>query len=288
MYEHNTSASKMGLFFLLIFVSVILHTILAFCLIEVLPSTSVEFIWNQELSNQSSVNTLKLFQLISSIGLFITPTLLYSFLTGFNLKFRFLIRQSVIIVLAIMMLITPFIALLLDWNMHIPFPQYFSHFDQNSEAIIGAFLEMSTLWDLLYTIFVLAIIPAIGEELLFRGYLQQKIGFRLKNYHVAIFITAFLFSVIHLDIHGILPRFVLGVLLGYFFYWSGSIWLPILAHFLNNAQAVVFSYPAFKIDPSLHSILNKGRVDPILAYFSFFSVLLLMYLLFKCLSIKKD
>ena len=167
MYEHNTSASKMGLFFLLIFVSVILHTILAFCLIAVLPSTSVEFIWNQELSNQSSVNTLKLFQLISSIGLFITPTLLYSFLTGFNLKFRFLIRQSVIIVLAIMMLITPFIALLLDWNMHIPFPQYFSHFDQNSEAIIGAFLEMSTLWDLLYTIFVLAIIPAIGEELLF-------------------------------------------------------------------------------------------------------------------------
>jgi len=287
-YKHKTSASKTGLFFLLIFVSVILHTILAFCLIAVLPSTSIEFIWNQELSNQSSVNTLKLFQLISSIGLFIAPTLLYSYLTGFDFKFRILIRQSVIIVLAIMMLITPFIALLLEWNMQIPLPQYLSHFDQNSEAIIRAFLKMSTFWDLFYTLIVLAIIPAIGEELLFRGYLQQKISVWLKNYHVGILITAFLFSVMHLDIYGVLPRFVLGVLLGYFFYWSGSVWLPILAHFVNNAQAVVFSYPTFKTDLSIYSVLNKGQVDPILAYFSFFSVLLLLYLLFKCLSIKKD
>ena len=226
-------------------------------------------------------------QLFSGVGLFITPTLLYAHLTNFDFKFTRITRQNTILVFAIMMLITPFVGLLLEWNMQIPLPEWLLRFDLNSEAIVEAFLKMSTISDLLYTLIVIAVVPAIGEELLFRGYLQQKIGKRLKNPHTAIVITAFLFSAIHLDVQGIIPRFILGVLLGYLYYWSKSLWLPILAHFVNNAQAVILSYPSFKIDSAAYSIFPESSVDPMLGLFSFMSVSLLLYLLYQNTSIKK-
>ncbi|MDC0249633.1 CPBP family intramembrane metalloprotease [Flavobacteriales bacterium] len=245
-------------------------------------------IQNQDLSNQESVNHLKLMQLFTGIGLFITPTLFYAYLTNFDFKLLKLSRQNTILVIAIMMLITPFIGLLLEWNMMIPFPEWLLQFDVTSEAIVTAFLQMDTILDLFYTILVIAVVPAIGEELLFRGYLQQKIGNWLSNQKIAILITAFIFSIIHFHFQGIIPRFVLGVLLGYLFYWSNSLWLPILAHFVNNAQAVIFSYPLFKVDIGVYSLLSKTKVDPMMGLFSFVSVMLLLYILHQNLSIKKD
>jgi membrane protease YdiL (CAAX protease family) len=244
-------------------------------------------IQNQDLSNQASVNYLKLMQLFSGVGLFITPTLLYSYLINFDFKFFKLSRQNTILVIAIMMLITPVIGLLLEWNMMIPFPEWLLKFDINSEAIVTAFLQMNTIWDLFYTILVIAVVPAIGEELLFRGYLQQKLGNWLSNPHTAILITAFLFSAIHFHFQGMIPRFALGVLLGYLFYWSNSLWLPILAHFVNNAQAVIFSFPLFKIDSGAYSVFSESSVDPITALFSLASSVLLLYILYQNTRIKK-
>ena len=226
-------------------------------------------------------------QLFSGVGLFITPTLFHAYLTNFDFKLFKLSRQNTILVIAIMMLITPFIGLLLQWNMMIPFPEWLLQFDVNSEAIVTAFLQMNTIWDLFYTILVIAVVPAIGEELLFRGYLQQKLGNWLSNPHTAILITAFLFSAIHFHFQGMIPRFVLGVLLGYLFYWSNSLWLPILAHFVNNAQAVIFSYPLFKVDGGAYSLLSETKIDPVMALFSLVSVGLLLYILYKNTSIKK-
>ena len=186
------------------------------------------------------------------------------------------------------MLITPFIGLLLEWNMMIPFPDWLLSSDGKSEAIVEAFLKMSTYWDLLFTLLVVAVVPAIGEELLFRGYLQQSFSKWLSNPHVAIIVTAVLFSAIHLHFQGFFPRFILGVLLGYLFYWSGSLWLPILAHFTNNAQAVIFSYPTFKVDSGVYSVLSDVEVDPMMALFSFASVVVLLFMFYKTVSIKKD
>jgi membrane protease YdiL (CAAX protease family) len=287
IYENKSSASKVSILFLLIVVSVILHTLLAVALVALFTNNSMSLIQNQDLSNQVSVNYLKLMQLFSGVGLFITPTLLYAYLTDFDFKFTSITRQNTILVIAIMMLIVPFVGLLLEWNMRIPFPDYLLRFDVNSEAIVEAFLKMSTIWDLLYTLIVIAVVPAIGEELLFRGYLQQKVGRWLKNPHTAIIITAFLFSAIHLDIQGIIPRLVLGVLLGYLYYWSKSLWLPIFAHFVNNAQAVIFSYPLFKINSGAYSVLSEGNIDPMMGLFSFASVILLLYIFYENSSIKK-
>jgi hypothetical protein len=96
-----------------------------------------------------------------------------------------------------------------------------------------------------------------------------------------------LFSAIHFHFQGIIPRFVLGVLLGYLFYWSQSLWLPILAHFINNAQAVLFSYPSFKIESGAYSVLSEASVDPLMGLFSFFTVSFLLYMLHQNISIKK-
>jgi len=287
IYKEKSSASKIVILFLLIFISLILHTILALALINLLTDNGMAIIQNQDFTNQTSVNYLKLMQLFTSIGIFITPTLLYAYITDFDFKFTGIKRQNTILVIAIMILITPFIGLLLEWNIQIPFPQWLLDFDINSEVVVDSFLRMSSLSDLLFNLIVIAAVPAIGEELLFRGYLQQKIVSWLKNPHTAILITAFLFSVIHLDFHAVIPRFVLGALLGYFFYWSGSLLLPILAHFINNAQAVIFSYPLFKVESSAYSILSKTKIDPMLVLFSFASVVLLLYILYQNLSIKK-
>ena len=287
IYENKSSASKVGILFLLIFVSVILHTLLAVALVVLFADNGLALIQQQDLSNQAYVNYLKLMQLFTAVGLFITPTLLYAYLTNFDFKFFKLSRQNAILVIAIMMLITPFIGLLLEWNMMIPAPEWLTQFDVHSEAIVEAFLQMDTIWDLFYTILVIAVVPAIGEELLFRGYLQQKLGNWLRNPHTAILITAFLFSAIHFHFQGMIPRFVLGVLLGYLFYWSNSLWLPILAHFANNAQAVILSFPSFKIDSGAYSVFPESSVDPIMGLFSFMSVSLLLYLLYQNTSIKK-
>ena len=287
IYKDKSSASKVGILFLLIFVSAVLHTFVGALIVYLFAENGLQIIQNQDLSNQISVNYLKLMQFFSAVGLFVSPTFLYAYLTNFDFKFLAISRQNSILVITIMLLITPFIGFLLEWNMMIPFPDWLLSSDGKSEAIVEAFLKMSTYWDLLFTLLVVAVVPAIGEELLFRGYLQQKFGKWFGNIHTSILITAFLFSAIHFHFQGIIPRFVLGVLLGYLFYWSQSLWLPILAHFINNAQAVLFSYPSFKIESGAYSVLSETSVDPMLALFSFFAVSFLLYMLHQNISIKK-
>ena len=233
------------------------------------------------LENSSYINYLKLMQLFSAVGLFILPILIYSYLTGFDLNFRNVRRQNILLVFAIMLLIPPFISLLLEWNMQIQVPNVFRYFDRDTEELVKAFLKMDNIWDLIYTLLVVAVIPALGEELFFRGYLQKKIGVFLKNSHLSIIITSFLFSAIHLHFHGLIPRFVLGMLLGYLFLWSRSLWVPILAHFINNALAIIFAYPLFRLESGSYSLFSEEKVDPKIALISLISVLLLLFLFHK-------
>jgi len=89
---------------------------------------------------------------------------------------------------------------------------------------------------------VLAILPALGEELVFRGFLLRYFSNFIRNIHVNIFLVALLFSAMHMQFYGFLPRFALGLMLGYLFVWSGTLWLPVLVHFLNNSIPVVVYY----------------------------------------------
>jgi len=285
IYKDKSSATKIGLLFLLIFISLILYTLAGSAIVLFFS----DFGLSQDLSNQVVVNYLKLLQLFSAVGLFVTPTLLYGYLADFDYKLLFNFkRQSAFLVIVIIMLITPFIGWLLEMNMSIPFPDWILRLGNDSEKIVDSFLKMNHLGDLLFNILVLAIVPAIGEELLFRGYLQQSFSKWLSNPHAAIIVTAVLFSAIHLHFQGFFPRFILGVLLGYLFYWSGSLWLPIIAHFANNTKAVIFSYPTFIIDSGVNSVLSDVDDSSIMPLFSFASVVVLLFMFYKSVSIKKD
>lgn len=284
IFKDKSSGTKVGLLFLLIVVSVILHNLFArFCIVT-FSDVELVVVDFMKFSNQSRIDAIKFVQLLSAIGLFIVPVILYSHLCDFDLKLNFNFnRQTLLLAIAIMLLINPFIAFIYEWNISLNFPEWMMYYDKKAENITKYFLRMNTVGDLVFNLLVLAIVPAIGEELLFRGYLQQTFTKWIGKPHVAIIITAVLFSAIHMQFQGFLPRFALGLLLGYFFYWSGSLWLPVLAHLLNNAMAVTFAYPTL----SDYAYLTENTATWQQAFFSFMAVGLLIILLQKNLSIKK-
>ena len=154
-------------------------------------------------------------------------------------------------------------------------------------AITKAFLVMNSSVDLIVNLLVLAILPAIGEELVFRGFLQKKIISFSKKPYLSIFFTALLFSVVHMQFEGVLPRFILGSVLGLMFYFSSNIWIPIIAHFINNALIVILSYPALnnKISFDLLNLEKFVRWDQ--AALSLIAVTVLFYLFIKKIDLEK-
>jgi membrane protease YdiL (CAAX protease family) len=98
------------------------------------------------------------------------------------------------------------------------------------------------LLTLTVNIFVLAIIPAFSEEMFFRGVLQRMITGFIRSGHAGVIITAVIFSTIHFQFFGFIPRLILGLIFGYLFYLTRNLWTAIIAHFINNVIPVVISY----------------------------------------------
>ena len=129
-------------------------------------------------------------------------------------------------------------------NEAIPLPSWAISFEDQAADTLKAILAMDTFTIFLINLFLIAILPGIGEELIFRGILQKHIGGIIRNPIVAIWIAAFLFSAIHLQFEGFFPRMVLGVVLGYLYYWTRNLWIPIIAHAFNNGIQVILIYAA--------------------------------------------
>lgn len=238
--------------------------------------------------NQSIINALKFIQLFSCLGLFILPPFFYAYLSAENIFSNHKIsRQVIILVVAIMILINPFVSFTFFLNQSIDIPKWLMFYDQNIYAITKAFLVMNSSVDLIVNLLVLAILPAIGEELVFRGFLQKKIISFSKKPYLSIFFTALLFSVVHMQFEGVLPRFILGSVLGLMFYFSSNIWIPIIAHFINNALIVILSYPALnnKISFDLLNLEKFVRWDQ--AALSLIAVTVLFYLFIKKIDLEK-
>lgn len=151
--------------------------------------------------------------------------------------------------LGITFLSIPFISWLIEMNARLQLPESWAALEASLKAseeaaaeLTKAFTASASISDLFLNLIVVAIIPAIAEELLFRGALQHFFTFCFKNIHVAVMISAALFSAFHGQIYGFMPRWVLGILLGYLFAYSGSVWPGVLVHFLNNAMALVIPY----------------------------------------------
>jgi uncharacterized protein len=198
-----------------------------------------------------NLNVLRYFQVMSHLGLFVVPSLAFAWIiskrpllylsAGSGPSLRSLLLALLIVVSAL-----PLVSLLNQLNHQISLPEALEPFEnwmRQAEAAAEQMTEFFVLtgsWqDLLLNLFMIAILPAIGEELLFRGILQKIFRRWTGNGHAAVFITALLFSAMHMQFLSFLPRFALGIVLGYLFLWSGKIWVPIFAHFFNNAAALV-------------------------------------------------
>ena len=298
IYRDKSLGLKFALFSIITFISVVLFTLISYALLPLLFDISFSDLSSflSDYSIPKSVNVLKFLQLFTSVGLFIVPPLLFAYFTGFQLQLlQKTNRQTILLAIAIMLIANPFVAYLMQWNQSLVLPDFLETVQRWMEAseqkamqLTEAFLAMNSMGDLFINLFLIALIPAIGEELLFRGVLQQLFAKWTGKIHLAIFISAFLFSAIHMQFFGFLPRLVLGLILGYMFYWSKNLWLPILAHFTNNALAIIFTYH-FVADKVQIDFLNEEiPVNISGALISFLAVALLMYLLYKKSSIKKE
>ena len=297
IYKEKSLGIKFALFSMITFISVVVFTLISYALLPLLFDISFSDLSSflSDYSIPKSVNALKFLQLFTSVGLFILPPLLFAYFTGFQLQLlQKTNRQTILLAIAIMFIANPIVAYLTQWNQALNLPDFFEAVQRWMEAseqkameLTEAFLVMNSIGDLLINLFLIGLIPAIGEELLFRGVLQQLFTKWTGKVHLAIFISAFLFSAIHLQFFSFLPRFVLGIVLGYMFYWSKNLWLPILAHFTNNTLAIIFTYH-FVADKIQIDFLNEETsVNISAALISLLAVALLMFLLYKNTSIKK-
>lgn len=250
-------------------------------------------------SNFNVIEGLKLFQLMSAIGLFIVPPFIYGIIvtkkpfSGLALN-QFSTPKNWLLVAIMMVVSTPFMSWLVEFNNNLILPDFLAPLEhwmkqseQSAEQLTKLFLTFNGLGSFLYILLIVAIVPAVGEELLFRGVLQKIMVNWFKNYHVAIWVAAILFSALHMQFYGFLPRMLLGALFGYVFYWSGSLWLPILGHFINNGSVVTLSffYPEIVNDTEIS--LFEGNANWIATIFSGVMILGLM-LLFKRLNALKS
>ena len=197
---------------------------------------------------------LRIIQIFTSIGVFLLPALFMAYMVSaqpasYLSSDKKPILIHLILGILFLFLAQPFMAWMIHWNegMHLPdsmagVEQWMKDSEGKAGVLMNAFLAGDRLSDLLLNLFMIAVIPAIAEEFLFRGFIQKLFKEWLGNIHVAIFLSAFIFSAIHMQFFGFLPRLFLGMIFGYFMVWSGSIWVPVIAHFLNNASAVILYF----------------------------------------------
>ena len=110
-----------------------------------------------------------------------------------------------------------------------------------AKAVTDSFLTGNTLLGLLGCVLLLGVLTGLSEEMLFRGALQGTL-IESRNVHFSIWLTAFVFSVLHFQFFGFVPRMLLGAIFGYLLVWTGSLWVPVIAHALNNSVVVISSY----------------------------------------------
>lgn len=207
-----------------------------------------------------ALDTLSLLaiQALQSIVLFIVPPLIVARIRSrqplewLRLRGQGTAYDRTLVLLCIGVILTavPLINCLVAWNEQLRLPaslsgleQSMQQMEQQAERLLQAFMTYGNgaWWMLLLNLLVLAVLPAIGEELMFRGVIQTHLLKRL-NSHVAIWLTAFVFSFVHFQFYGFVVRMVLGAVLGYVLVWTGRIGYSMLMHATNNALSVLMFY----------------------------------------------
>jgi membrane protease YdiL (CAAX protease family) len=256
-----------------------------------------EVLGSASINNPQGVNILKVFQFFQSTGMFVIPPIIMYWLWGEKVSNSLKINTNpkiwgLLLVVFMIIAIIPLINIMAFYNEKMVLPsflegieQWMAKTEESAKQLTTAFLSVNTIGAMFINLLIMAIIPAIGEELFFRGVMQDIFIRWSKNIHLGIFITAFFFSAFHLQFYGFLPRFVLGLIFGYLLVWSGSMWITITAHFINNAMAVLYYY--FSQQYSFSNNIEQFGITPDTRIWSVVSAIVLFTALFTFYKISQ-
>ena len=208
-------------------------------------------LWTLLFHGSTSVGAQKWLQFFSVIGTFLIPPIVCAYLWDADHRADRWLQMDrgtdwrhFVMAIGIMIVALPAINLFAYLNSLIPMPQSAIDAEGNADALLKAFLDTNSVSGVLVNLGLLALLPALAEEMTFRGVLQQVMsGERLSvsgyRKHIAIWVTAIVFSAIHMQFLGFIPRMLMGALFGYMFVWTGTLWIPIVMHFTNNAIGIL-------------------------------------------------
>ena len=251
-------------------------------------------VWTVVPGDHRSTTALKWFQLVQTVGTFLLPPFIVAWLwsaeplkwlhlegirtaalkeQGIKTKMPPTMHTCFVYVSAILLMLVamPGINLLAEWNGKMVLPeclvgveQWMKAQEEAAMALTERFLSGTSVGVLLVNIGLMALLPALSEELTFRGVIQGLIVDSRKSKvesHVAVWVTAVLFSAIHLQFYGFVPRMLLGAMFGYMLVWTGSLWVPIVMHFTNNVVTVIVSWVIYRmgIDPEMMESFGAGE-----------------------------
>ncbi len=203
---------------------------------------------------EKEVSFLRYMVISQEVSVFIIPALIILFLMKppqqkYPMDFEKPVIIDVVLVIFLTFCIFPVTSFTGQLNSGLHFPDWLYGIERwmkakedNATHLIDLLIASNTFGIMIFNVFMLAVIPAIGEELIFRGVFQRIFYSLFKSGHLAIWVTAFAFSALHFQFFGFIPRFILGLLFGYLFYWSGTLWLSVISHFVNNAVPVIGAY----------------------------------------------
>lgn len=229
--------------------------------------------------------------IVQSVFLFIFPSVLTAYLCekkplsylGFKQQVYYREFIGVVIFLFIAM---PFLNLIIEWNAGLTFPDKFKAiesqmriWEEAAQETTNMVLGDTSLWGLLSGILVVGCVTGLAEELFFRAGIQKAFISRGVNHHLAIWITALIFSTIHFQFFGFFPRVLIGAFLGYLFFYTGSIWISAFAHMLNNSIVVISTWCAARGFYETN-IENIGTINGGSVWFSLIS--LIFIIIFVC------
>ena len=242
-------------------------------------ASMVGYVLYVQLTGLQSVMALKMAQLVQSLLVFVVPALLavwcWSRRPAEWLRLRAVGNGWVYALVVLLIIVAqPGINMLATWNEGIRLPacmseieRYFQDMEASARELTEMLAAAPTIGTMLLNLVVLAAVPAIGEELSFRGVLLGLIdgdttrGARIspsRRTHIAVWVVGIIFSLIHFQFYGFIPRMLLGVVLGYLLVWSGSLWVPMVAHFTNNALVVLLYFAEEHFAISSESLESFG------------------------------
>lgn len=209
-----------------------------------------------------STPALRIATILQDIIIFILPAIVTAMLIT-RLPATFLAIDKIskyknyILTILTMLVSIPAMNYIIEWNASMQFPEFMKgledwmrNSENNAATMVKTMLGQPDIPNLIMSILIVGVLAGLSEELFFRGTLQKILISKPINSHIAIWLTAFIFSTIHMQFYGFIPRLLLGAFFGYLVVWSGSLWLPIVAHAFNNITTVFVTW-----------LYNRGCID---------------------------